>query len=76
MSEKSVTLLEDIRSSQADPESVVGVAVAEIVVSPFPLDAPEEKVVEIGEESPVRGPKGPVEDVCETEAGTEADLED
>ena len=40
---------------------------------------PEEKVVgERGEESPVGGPDGRIEvgDVCETEAGTEADMED
>ena len=46
----------------------------------FPLsssDAPEEKVAgERGEESPVGGPKGPAEDLCETELGTEADVED
>ena len=46
---------------------------------PFPFDVPEEKVAgERGEESPVGGPEGPIEvgGVCETEAGTEADVED
>ena len=74
MSEKRVILLEDISSSQADTESVVRAA-----VSPSPFDVPEEKVFgERGEESPVGGPEGPTEvsGVCETEAGTEADLED
>ena len=74
MSEESVTLLEDISSSQADKKSVVRAA-----VSPSPFDVPEEKVPgERSRESPVRGPEEPIEvsGVCETEAGTEANLED
>ena len=72
MSEDSVILLEDIGSSQGDTESVVRAA-----VSPSPSDAPEEKVAgERGEESPEAGPEGPVEDVCGTEAGTQADVEE
>ena len=74
MSEESVILLEEISSSQADTRSIVRAA-----VSPSPVDVPEEKVAgERGEESPVRGPDGPIEvgGVCETEAGTEADVED
>ena len=34
------------------------------------------KLLERGGESPVGGPKGQVEDVFETKAGTEADVED
>ena len=74
MSEESVILLEKISSSQADSESVVQAA-----LSPSPFDYPEEKVAgERGEESPVRGREAPNEvgGVCETEAGTEADVED
>ena len=73
MSEESVILLEDISSSQADTKSVVRTA-----VSHSPFDVPEEKVAgKRGEESPVRGPEGPIEvgSVCETEAGTEAGME-
>ena len=44
MSEKSAILLADISSSQADTELVVRAA-----VSPFPIDAPEEKVVGKGD---------------------------
>ena len=64
---------EDISSSQADTESVVQAA-----VSPF-CDVSGEKIVrERGKESPARDPEGLIEegDVCETEAGTEADVED
>ena len=74
MSEVSVIFLEEISSSQADTNSIVRAA-----VSPSPFDVPEEKVAgERGEESPVGGPDGPNEvgGVCETEAGTEADVED
>ena len=74
MSEESVTLLEDISSSQADNKSVVRAA-----ISPSAVDVPEEKIAgERGEESPVGGPDGPPEagGVCETEGGTEADVED
>ena len=49
------------------------------VVSPSPLNVPEDNVAgERGEESPVGGLERPVEvgGVCETEAGTEADAED
>ena len=40
--------------------------------------SPNEKLLEKGEESPVRGPERPNEvgGVCEAEAGTEADVED
>ena len=74
MSEESVTLLKDIRSSQADNKAAVQAA-----VSPSPFDVVEEKVAgEGGEESPVGGPEGPNEvgGVCETEAGREAHVED
>ena len=78
-SEKSVILLEDISSSQAGIESVVSLTVTDAAVCPFPLDAPEEKVFgERGEESSMGGPERPVEevDVRETEACTEADVND
>ena len=47
----------------------------------FPLPlllSPKKKLLERGEESPVAGPEGPIEvgGVCETEAGTEVDVED
>ena len=74
MSEESVILLEEISSSQADNKSAVQAA-----ISPSLFDNPEKKVSgERGEESPVGGPEGPNEvgGVCETEAGTEADVED
>ena len=53
--------------------------VVQTAVSPSPFDVPEEKVAgEKCEESAVGGPQGPTEvgGVCETEAGTEADVED
>ena len=71
MSEKSVSLFEEIGSSHADTESVVRAA-----VSPSHFDVPEEKVAgERGDESPVGSPEEPIEEggMCETEAGTEAD---
>ena len=74
MSGETSILLEEISSSQADSKSVVQAA-----VSPSPFDVAEEKVAgERNEESPAGGPEGPNEvgDVCETEAGTEADEED
>ena len=74
MSQEIVIFLEEISSSQSDNKSAV-----QVVVSPSPSAVPEEKVVgERGEESPVGGPEGPTEvgAVCETEAGTEADVED
>ena len=74
MSEKTVILLEEISSSQADNKSVVQSA-----VSPSHFDVPEAKVAgERGKEGPVRGPEGPIEisGVFQTEAGTEADVED
>ena len=72
MSEKSFILLEDINSSQAVTELVV-----EAAVSPSPFNALEETfAVERGKRSPVGCPMRPAQDVCETEAGTEADVED
>ena len=74
MSEDSVIFLAEINSSQADKKAAVQAA-----VSPSPSVVPEEKVAgERGEESPVGGPVGPIEVgvVCETEAGTEADVKD
>ena len=74
MSENSVIFLAENSSSQADNKSVVQAA-----VSPSPFAVPEQKCAgERGQESPVGGPKGPTEvgGVCETEAGTEADVED
>ena len=74
MSEDSVIFLAEIHSPQVDIKSAVQAA-----VSPSPVVVPEEYVAgERGEESPVGGPEGPIEvgNVCETEAGTEADVED
>ena len=74
MSEDSVIFLAEVNSSQADNKSA-----AQAAVSPSPFVVPEENVDgERGEESPVGGPEGPIEvgGVCETEAGTEADVED
>ena len=74
MSEDSVIFLADINSSQADNKSAVQAA-----VSPSPFVVPEENVAEErGEESRVGGPEGPIEvgGGCETEAGTEPDVED
>ena len=74
MSEQSVVLLEEISSSQAECKSVFRAA-----VSPSPVDVPEEKVAgERGDESRVGGLDGPneVSGVCETEAGTDADVGD
>ena len=75
MSEESVVFLAEISSSQAVNKSAV-----EAAVSPSPFDVPEKKVAgegERGEESPVGGLEGPNEvgGVCETEAGTEADVQ-
>ena len=74
MSEDSVIFLAEFNLSQADNKSVVQAA-----VSPSPFVVSEENVAgERGEENPVGGPKGPIEvdGVCETEAGTEAGVED
>ena len=74
MSEDSVIFLAEINSSQVDNKSAVRAG-----VSPSPFVVPEENVAgERVEESPVGGPEGPIEigGVCETEAGTEADVED
>ena len=74
MSEDSVIFLAEINSSQVDNKSAVQAA-----VSPSPVVVPEENVAgERGEESPVGGPVGPIEvsSVCETEAGTEVDVQD
>ena len=72
MSEKSVILLEEIFLSQADTEMAVRAAVC-----PFQFDAPSKKLAgERGEDSPVGSPERPIEVVCETEAGTEADVQD
>ena len=74
MSEESVVFLAEINSSQADNKSAVQAA-----VSSSPVVIPEENVAGgRGEESPVGGPEVPIEvgGVCETEAGTEADVED
>ena len=74
MSEDTVIFLAEVNSSQADDKSAVQAAVSH---SPFVV--PEENVAgERGEESPVGGPEGPFEvgGVCETEAGTEVDVED
>ena len=74
MSEETVIFFAEINSSQADNKSAVQVA-----VSPSPFVVPEENVAgERGEENPVGVPEGPIEvdGVCETEAGTVADVED
>ena len=74
MSEDSVIFLAEINSSQVDNKSAVQAAVSN---SPFVV--PEENVAgERGEESLVGGPQGPIEvgGVCETEVGTEANVED
>ena len=78
-SEKIVILLEDINSCQVESGSVVGAAATDPVISLFPLDAHEEKVVkEGGRETPLGCPERPVEngDVCDAEAVTEVDVED
>ena len=74
MSKDSVIFLAEINSSQTDNNSAVHAA-----VSPSLVVVPEEIVaVKRGEESPVGGPEGPIEvgGVCETEVGTEVDVED
>ena len=74
MSKDSVIFLAEINSCQADNKSAVQGA-----VSPSPVVVPEEDVAgKRGDESPVGGPEGPIEvgGVSETEAGTEADVED
>ena len=74
MSEDSVIFLAEVNSSQADKKSGVQAA-----ISPSPVVVPGENVAgERREESPVGGPEGPIEvgGACETEAGTEADVED
>ena len=74
MSEDSVIFLAEINSSHVDNKSAVQAA-----VSPSLCVVPEENVAgERGEESSVGGAEGPIEvgGVCETEAGTEADVED
>ena len=73
-SEDSVIFLAYINSSQADNNSTVQAA-----VSRSPVVVLEENVAgERGQESPVGGPEGPIEvgGVCETDASTEADVED
>ena len=73
-SEDSVIFFAEINSSQEVNKSAVQAAVSP---SPFVV-VPEENVAgERGEESPVGGPEGPIEvgGVCETEAGTEVDVE-
>ena len=74
MSEESVIFFAEIRLSQADNKSAVQAA-----VFPSPFDILEEKFAEErDDEGPVGGPEGPTEvgGVCETEAGTEEDVED
>ena len=74
MSGESVIFLAENSSSQT-----VNKPALQAVVSPSPFDVLEENVAgERGEESPVEGPEGPIEvsDVCKTDAGTEADVED
>ena len=74
MSEESIIYLAKISSSQVDKNSAVQAA-----ISPSPFPVPKEKVAgKRGEEGPVGGPEGPIEvgGVFETEAGTEADVED
>ena len=73
MSEESVVFLAEINSSQADINSAV-----QATVFPSACVVPKKMLLERGEESPVGGPEGPIEvgGVCETEAGTEADVED
>ena len=74
MSEESANFLGEFSSSQADNKSAVQTA-----VSPSPFAVPKEKFAgERGEESPVGGPERPTEvsGVCETEVGTEPDVED
>ena len=74
MSEDSVIFLAEISSSQTDNKSAVQAAVS---LSPFVV--PEKKFCwrERRGES-CGGPEGPIEvgGVCETEAGTEVDVED
>ena len=73
-SEDSVVFIAEINSSQADKKSADQAA-----VSTSPVVVPEEYVAgERGEKSPVGGSEVPIEvgGVCETEAGTEVDVED
>ena len=80
MSEKSVILLEEISSSQADTESIFRASGTDIAISHHLPCAPEEKVVvERCEENPggvpeqlVFGGRGETDE----EAGTEADIKD
>ena len=80
MSEKSVILLEDICSSQAGFEWAVGASVTDAAISSFPLMPWREGCCweKRGEECPVGRLERLVEEevVCETEAGTKADVED
>ena len=74
MSDENVVFLAEVSSSQAD-----GMSAAQAAVFTSPFAVPEGKVAgERGEESPVGGPEGPIEvsGVCETDAGTEAEVED
>ena len=74
MSEESVIFLAEISLSQGDNKSAV-----QAPVHPSPLAVPEEKVDgERGEKSLVGGLEGPTEvgGVCETEAGSEVDVEE
>ena len=74
MSKDSVIFLAGVNSSLADNKSAVQAA-----ASPSPFVVPEENVSgERGKESPLGCPDGPFEvgGVRETEAGTEADVED
>ena len=73
MPKDSVMFLLEISLSQAYIKSAVQAA-----VSPSPFVVPEENNAgERGEESPVGGPEAPIEvgRVCETKAGTEADVD-
>ena len=69
--EKSVILLEEISSSQADTESIF-----ELLFFVSFLTPPKKFAGERGIKCPVEEPGRPVEDVCETEAGTDADIKD
>ena len=80
MSEENVSLLEEISSSEADTESVVGTAGTNIAISQRKPCRPEEKVVvERSEKSPGRILEQFVfggNNVSDEEVGTGADIED
>ena len=73
MSDKSLILIEENSSSQAETASLVGAAVLDVGFSSYRIGAPEEKTVAWrGEESPfgVLARRVENDDVCDDDAGT------